>query len=271
MKQLILKVLQMMFKFCGYHIIGIVKINKKRRGTNLNVGSSSYYDIDGFLSLDYYSDHYYKSKKAFNKIHYDIRKDKLPFKNGCIDNIYISHVIEHIETKYIEEFIKEAYRVLKSNDGVLRIVCPDAEFLYEVSRFKNDYFNWLKKRIKTWEDIYEKSNDLRQIDYLINTLASPKMRFYKNRIVSIKNILDIEKMGYKELSLFLEKGLAFREKFPGDHISIWDFSKIKSLGDSVGFSKIIRSKKEASISREMQGQDFDLTHPQMSLYVDLLK
>ena len=53
----------------------------------------------------------------------------MPFEDDSVDTIYCSHVIEHIETEYVEMFFKESFRVLKLG-GVLRIVCPDVEYLY---------------------------------------------------------------------------------------------------------------------------------------------
>ena len=72
-----------------------------------------------------------------------MRKDSLPYADESVDNIYCSHVIEHIENQYVDKFIMESYRVLKKGGG-LRIACPDAEFLFEVSSFVNDYWNWRK-------------------------------------------------------------------------------------------------------------------------------
>ena len=76
-----------------------------------------------------------KNKFLEERVEYDLRKDDLPFKNNIIDNIYASHILEHIEDIYVIKFLKESFRVLKPS-GVLRIVCPDAKFLFNVSSFK---------------------------------------------------------------------------------------------------------------------------------------
>jgi len=36
--------------------------------------------------------------------HYDMRGGKLNFSDQTVDNIYISHVIEHIEREYVDIF-----------------------------------------------------------------------------------------------------------------------------------------------------------------------
>ncbi|WP_399370918.1 class I SAM-dependent methyltransferase [Thermosynechococcus sp. HN-54] len=56
---------------------------------------------------------------------WDIRRG-LPFKEGEVDAVYSSHVLEHLSCQEAENFLRDAYRVLKPN-GVLRIVVPDLE------------------------------------------------------------------------------------------------------------------------------------------------
>jgi predicted SAM-dependent methyltransferase len=57
---------------------------------------------------------------------YDARKE-LPFPDNSVKGIFTEHFLEHLD--YTEEapyFLAECYRVLQ-NEGVLRIVVPDAE------------------------------------------------------------------------------------------------------------------------------------------------
>ena len=42
----------------------------------------------------------------FKRTQYDMRNDKLPFGKSKVDNIYCSHVIEHIETKRCNKFFQ---------------------------------------------------------------------------------------------------------------------------------------------------------------------
>ena len=201
-----------------------------------------------------------------------MRSDNLPYSNNSVDNIYISHAIEHIEAAYVEKFISESFRVLKRK-GVLRIACPDAEFLYNMSCFNNEYWSLFKRHFEANKNKYVFTSEPSPFDYLLHLLAAPKMRFYKNKIekLEIDGSKDLKYVGYKKLMRRLEKGLGFRSNFPGDHISNWDFCRLEKLGTKAGFRKIIMSKKGGSISKEMQGHDFDLTHPEMSLYVDMMK
>ena len=52
------------------------------------------------------------------------------FQDDSVDEIRVSHVIEHIPTDKIIKTLAEWYRILKS-DGLLRIYCPDAEKIAE--------------------------------------------------------------------------------------------------------------------------------------------
>ena len=63
------------------HGVNIYKINK-RYGTNINVAAGQY-EIAGFNSLDYFTNHYYSSKKHFSKKRksYDLRGDTIPYKD----------------------------------------------------------------------------------------------------------------------------------------------------------------------------------------------
>jgi SAM-dependent methyltransferase len=242
-----------------------------RDGLNLNI-AAGHYEIAGFVSLDFYSDHYYGSRDAAfrNRVHYDMRSDALPYASDSVDSIYISHAIEHVETEHVERFVQEAFRVLKEG-GVLRVVCPDAEFLYDVSQFENAYWSWREPSIRDAAKYECQIDQMTQGDYLIRELASPRMRFYRNRIPSQVVGPEVVAGSYDRVVMQLRSDLTFRSELPGDHINNWDFARLQKLGRAVGFGRIIRSKPGGSISRVMQGPDIDLNAPQMSLYVDFVK
>jgi predicted SAM-dependent methyltransferase len=60
----------------------------------------------------------------------DITKP-LPFPDACLDAIYGSEVIEHIERRQVVPFLAEAYRVLKPG-GVLRLTTPDLRSVCQI-------------------------------------------------------------------------------------------------------------------------------------------
>ena len=208
----------------------VVPQNKSQNLLNLNIGAGTY-EIENFLSLDIYTNHYYKSKEDFLKkrIEYNIRKDGLPFDDLTVDNIYISHVIEHIEDEFVFNFFAESYRVLKKG-GVLRVACPDAEFLYQVSQFNNDYWNWRIESLSNKKRYQTNWKNITQYDYLLRELCTPRMRFYKNRIPNqVKELSYFKNMSYQEFCSEVKKDLTFRNENPGDHINNWDFERLKMI------------------------------------------
>lgn len=245
------KFLKDMLLFFGLRISRVKKT--VRYGINLNVGCGQY-EIDGFESLDFYSDHYYKSNR-FNRVRYDIRKDSLPYNNENVNTIFCSHVIEHIETKFVSKFFNESYRVLKPG-GVLRIVCPDAQYLY--MQYKNHpcYYQW--------HPLYETQKDAELC--FIDEVAGHKINipnYGLNR--------EISEYKYDELISLLREGGEFDSNNPSIHINSWDFNRISQLGYDSGFNDIQKSQFQSSYHPFFQAQDIDIMHPVMSLYVDLYK
>ena len=257
----------------GYEI-SVRRIEKiQDSGLNLNISPGAYI-IPGFKSLDIYTPHYYKSKEDFLKtrVEYDLRSDSIPFESDSVDNIFISHAIEHVETFAVERFFTESYRVLTVG-GVLRVCCPDAKFLYSVSCFDNEYWTWRERRMKkdTRQRYDPELSGIQQSDFLIRELATPKMRFYRNSLANTLGPFNVAETDYETLSESLRSDLIFRSDHPGDHINNWDFKRVEKLGKSLGFSHVIESKHCGSVSARMQSGDFDQSNPQLSLYVDLVK
>jgi len=168
-------------------------------------------------------------------------------------------------------FFEECFRVLKNN-GCLRIAVPDFKYLFEMSSFDNEYFEW-KKEFFLGSSNYDVDVDqLTQADFFIREAATAKGRFYKNKVDELvlenfDNLFD----DYGKTITNINSGLQFRESYTGDHITPWDYSMLKERGENLGFSRVIQSKYQGSVSAAMQGPLFDLTAPPMSLYVDLIK
>ena len=141
----------------------------------INIGSGDW-SAKGWTDLDYPSEWYKNAQKRHSIIAYDIRNDALPFQDNSVLRVYCSHVIEHIENKYIEKLFKEIYRVLKPGGGA-RICCPDAEFLYQVTKnSQTEFWTW---RNDWYHSAYYEGTTPRPVDYLVREIATPKLLHYK--------------------------------------------------------------------------------------------
>ena len=54
----------------------------------------------------------------------------LPEENGSVDNLYCSHVLEHLSLDDFRKALRESHRVLKPG-GVFRLVMPDLEVMID--------------------------------------------------------------------------------------------------------------------------------------------
>jgi len=77
----------------------------------------------------------------------DVTK-QIPEKNGSVDLIYSSHMLEHLEKEDAIKFLKEARRILKSR-GVIRIAVPNIKYHIENYLKDNDADNFINKTLLT--------------------------------------------------------------------------------------------------------------------------
>ena len=53
---------------------------------------------------------------------YDLEKLPYPFKNNSVDEIYVSHILEHLDLP-VKDFLEEAKRILKTG-GIIKLRVP---------------------------------------------------------------------------------------------------------------------------------------------------
>jgi SAM-dependent methyltransferase len=199
-------------------------------------------------------------------------KDKLNYDDNSVDNIYVSHVIEHFTDQIVQNFFDDATRILKFG-GVLRLCCPDAKFLFNVSSFKNNYWKW---RYQWLKERNISPDTVTQIDFLIGEIATRKLRFFNYNDKNINQQIE-KKYDYDFVMKLLTADQKFEQKFAFDHINFFDFEKINnflivaSKKNAITDFRVVESKPNGSISIDMQQEEFDKHGPQMSLYVDYLK
>ncbi len=239
--------------------------------TLINIGSGDW-ECDGWTNLDYSSEWYSTAHEGRNYIEYDIRNDDIPYDDNSVDCIYCSHVIEHIEDIYDQKMFRESYRVLKKG-GIIRIACPDAEFLWNMTKQGKDWWVWRKRWCERFGANWD---ELRPVDFLVREVATPRMKGIgyldgtSEGICDYNNIFDT--MNSNEFFAYITDGLVFNAEHVGDHINFWTYEKLSQELRDAGFSGIFKSKYAGSLSPFMKSREyFDLKEPGMSLYVEAIK
>jgi predicted SAM-dependent methyltransferase len=116
----------------------------------------------------------------------DIRKP-LPYPNGSVDGIYLSHILEHFDKSTADLILGECFRILRTN-GTIRVIVPD---LYQYS---NMYIRQYEKNTPDSSDNYLKNihlfsntngNVLAKLYFFINNTDSHKWMYDKYSLKAI--------------------------------------------------------------------------------------
>jgi len=277
------KIINIIFSKFGFKIVkakfrfpqknptnGNFALGYNKNDLNLNIGSGGE-TYPFFINLDLPSDDYKERHKKHRFIPYDLSKDKLPYKNNTVSNIFCSHVIEHCVDSSVNKLFYESIRVLKKK-GVFRITCPDSKFLFDVSSFENEYWHRIKNQKEKWcgRDPISVSSQ----DCFIYSLSTDKLSLDKKTYDQICS--DLKRMDYSESTKFLTKEDEFNPNSTSRHINYFDFEKIQTMLKDA-FSqldiqnyKIINSKPRGSVSQLMSEDCFG-EKQHMSIFVDCVK
>lgn len=235
----------------------------------INIGAGDW-ECPGWTNLDHSSGTYAVEQSRHSFVEYDIRKDNLPYEDNSVDAIFCSHVIEHIETNHVKHMLKECYRVLKPG-AVVRVTCPDAEWLYKVTKAGNRDF-WIRRSAELKRYGVDFDNwDL--VNFLVREVAAPRTHGFGYK--------DDPNFDYKTPFREMEKemffdyvtdGLEFVENSVGSHINWWSVRKLSKAFQESGFVNIIESRCGGSVSKYMISRAyFDTSGPWCSLYVEAVK
>jgi len=272
-KKVVIKTKSLINFFLSLFSLKIISLKLKgkynEKDINLNIGSG-FERYPHFINLDMESEWYSKvHKKNPIDMVYDFSKDKMNFNDNVVSNIYCSHVIEHATDEDVKNLFSESLRVLKKN-GVFRITCPDAKFLYEIAKFENEYWN----RYRSWRWMEKDPQEVDQYDYLTFHICPNKLRFNKPAFEDLHK--KIKNLDYLECMKILVEGEKPNPKRLGDHINYFDFEKIKDFLDqasknlNINKYKVIRSVPHGSASQLMSEKIFDKLYEQ-SLFIDYVK
>jgi len=233
----------------------------------VNIGSNSFVG-DGWLNLDHPSQRYGGEQKKVD-IPLDLSGGHpFPLEDESLCAAYTSHTIEHLSDIDVETMFYEVYRTLEEG-GVFRVTCPDIRKCYDAYiSSDHDYIGgWLAN--PQGRPLFKSMGLGEQLLFIIASNLSPfsKRNEDLKKLTDGINVYTEEEISYIFDSKNREEALTYfteecqrvaghlQKSAPGNHMSWWDFEKIKNLMEDVGFLDV--KKQEFNESDYEVFLDFD--------------
>jgi hypothetical protein len=204
-----------------------------------------------------------------------VNNQKLPIPSETVDAFYCSHVIEHIPEHSVLNMMEESFRSL-NKDGILRIVTGPCADLDWAALTRADEKWWFWDENFNLED--GSSSHMTIYDRWLYEVATPKSPFSKTNADHKYSSSEVEALVKKykdspELLLdIVTDSIPFNPGSAGDHITWWNYSKLREFLLKAGFKNICKSGYGQSKSPWMRDLTyFDQTYPQISVYVEAFK
>ena len=151
---------------------------------------------------------------------------------------------------------------------MIRVACPDADYLYEMTKISKDYWTWNKENFENYGMKFDDASAVDLLMHRLSTLRFIDYREHKNH--EYENLF--ETMNKENFLKWANTDSFYDVKQAGIHINSWTFEKISELMNEIGFETVIHSRYLGSIRPEMRDPVyFDKTDPQESLYVEAIK
>jgi len=221
----------------------------------LNLGGGNWY-YPRWENIDYYQSSILVDYKI------DFReKQSLPFSNNCVNAIFTSHVLEHLDDESLIFLLKECYRILKPK-GIFRISVPDMDKAMEA--YKNNNYSFFEKGgVSCKGDSIERK--------LVNYFASYRLGNFSGGPIVPKNLVkekfqSLDKYAFAKWCVSLiPKNASYKA-----HVNAYDFQRIKKFLNEARFLKVLKSTYRGSKLKTMRTIEFD-NRPIVSLYVEAFK
>ena len=244
------------------------------KGLNIGSGCNNVFPMPSHCEkLD--STKYGYVKKSDIDVDYDLKEfTQINRPENFYDYIYTSHVIEHLLNENVEHIFKESYRMLKK-DGIIRITCPDYDKLLKMYLNNeniselwgpcgcscNSNYDWFMMN----GFCYTSSVCKDFVNFVEDDDIISESKF--NEIFNEKG-----KVGTFDYLYNINKKYSSHASHPtGFHINWWNYMKIKSYLEKVGFKDVVLQKNNTSYMKELTDYRFNTTLPKMSIYVEAKK
>ena len=194
----------------------------------------------------------------------DVTTTGLPFGDGTMDAVYSSHCVEHLLPADFAAFLVEARRCLRPG-GVLRIVCPDMDMLFDAyERGDQDWFDWCAASFFTWDGW------LRAIGRVAATLVVD--RFTDEDLARL--LREGGRRGFLDALTAAQADLTPKDvaPWPDAHKSWWTRPKLEAALTAAGFRDVMHvARNESRVPTFRDARFFDYSSPTSSLYVECLR
>lgn len=220
--------------------------------TMVNVGAGRAWQHPSVLALDVDPE---------TNLNHDVAAAGLPFADTSMDAVYSSHCLEHLSPPDAKAFFAEARRCLRPG-GVLRIVCPDMDLLFDAyERGDAAWFDWCSGGFYVWDGW------LRAIGRVAATLAVDRFSDEELRRAYDEG----GRAGFLRMLSSAQDELDAPElsRWPDAHKSWWTRPKLLSALREAGFADAYESGRGGSrVPVFRDARYFDCSSPSMSLYVE---
>lgn len=238
---------------------------KDDHNLNINIGGGRFVRRH-WKVLDFPSPHYNYPSAIIDYKHYLTSNKPFPFSDNSVNLFYSSHTFEHIPSEFCQYIFNEIYRCLKVG-GAVRIVTPDFDLAYEA--FGKGDIDFFKKY--SGQNIEEKFLDF--FATYMKDKVSPQDLQKNYKLMSKERFADFYTQQIPRDS---------QRKAPSNHINWWNYDKMSKMLIKAGFGNVYRSIAQGSRFSEMRSvgsnfaifasiSGFDVTHPELSLFVEAVK
>jgi len=166
---------------------------------------------------------------------FNIILSELPYEDGSLNEVYWSHVLEHIPYCNIESVVTGIYNKLETG-GKFRTVCPDMRKIVEA--YMNDDTSQFDRGRNHWGSL-----SLRGIYPKLGVGGMMMSQF-----IGSEKVDDLVK---QECYLASVKGEVYGVV---SHVAAWDFKMFKNLLHLVGFSRVEQTEVEPIDRHQQNGQ-----------------
>ena len=247
----------------------------------LNIGACSF-KKDGWLNLDKPSPHYQVKQAEIDVCHDLMVHEAIQVDSESLVAVYTSHTIEHITDQSVDHLFSEVYRMLEKG-GVFRVTCPDIGRCYDayINKDREYIGHWLANPAG-WEEF--RSMGLgEQFLFIFASYLSPYCRVKSDSIRTYpeEEISEIflSKNKADALSYFTDecqlKAAHLQETSPGNHVSWWDFDRLKEKLEATGFSGVTLQSFDKSDFDVFNGFDSlnqdNVTQKDYTVFVECIK